>query len=62
MDPDANLAQQLRLSCFLVEAEESGREVSAAELSIKSMRLAELVLALNEWLARGGALPEAWKR
>jgi hypothetical protein len=53
MDPTANLAEQLLLANSLLDGlTDSGR---AAE------RLAELVLALNEWLAKGGFPPEQWQ-
>lgn len=56
MDPNENLAEQLRLSAKFIEALENGRIVS----ELDTRRLAELVEALNEWLARGGPLPLAW--
>jgi hypothetical protein len=56
MDPDANLAEQLRLALLIQARPDYG------ETAHDAVRLADLVLALNEWLARGGALPEAWKR
>lgn len=48
MDPNANLEEQLRLAEAILDEGEEGN------------RLAELVLALDEWIRRGGFLPEAW--
>lgn len=49
MDPTANLNRQLELAKALVEAG-----------SPEAAELAELVLALDEWLTRGGLRPEPW--
>lgn len=53
MDPNANLDEQRELARRFVE-----ETISLAEVD----RLAELVLALDEWLARGGFLPKRWER
>lgn len=50
MDPDENLKQQIAL-CEKLSGEEHGDDVD---------RLVELVLALHEWLTRGGFPPKAW--
>lgn len=55
MDPDANLREQLELANAWVNADE-GVEVDGAD----ALRMAELVLALDEWIRGGGFLPEAW--
>ena len=75
MDPNANLQEQLELAQEiqtledeLGEAEERPRtaeriglcEVLNSEMAKKGARLAELALALNNWLARGG-FPPTWK-
>ncbi len=52
MDPDSNLAEQLRL----VDRVFKGHGLTSDEVS----RLAELVESLAEWLERGGALPRVW--
>jgi hypothetical protein len=57
MDPDANLARQLELAQEIIDKIDDGDE-SAVD---KACALAELVLALNEWLARGGFKPKAWE-
>lgn len=50
MDPNANLAEQLRLAR---DPEEWDHD--------SGTRLAELVVALDEWIRKGGFLPDAWK-
>jgi hypothetical protein len=56
MDPDANLAEQLRWAERLTEDRFSNdRERCAA-----GVRLAELVQALDEWIRRGGFVPDRW--
>jgi len=53
MDPDLALAEALDLAVRLIDEEaEDGDDV----------RLAELVLALNRWMASGGFMPSAWER
>lgn len=52
MDPDANMGEQLALALGILRDEETeGQDV---------MRLAELVLALDDWLKKGGAFPVRW--
>jgi hypothetical protein len=53
MDPDTNLAEQLELAQSMIDGEADSDDCE---------RLAELVLALHEWIQRGGAMPEAWDR
>jgi hypothetical protein len=52
MDPTANLAEQLALAETLLE-ESIGDDAD---------RLAELVLALHEWIVKGGFFPDQWRR
>ena len=57
MDPDANLREQLALARAIQALIDRAPEPNAAlraELMQKADRLAELVLALNEWRAIGG--------
>jgi len=55
MDPDANLKEQIELA----EAfREQGEFVPVNDVT----RLAELVVAMDNWLRNGGCLPTAWKR
>jgi hypothetical protein len=55
MDPNANLTEQLwmawRLTNVITTAEERERDGET---------LAELVIALDEWIQRGGFLPASW--
>jgi hypothetical protein len=53
MDPNANLKEQLELAKRLID---DNTDQDAA------YRLAELVLALDEWIRKGGFLPEAWDK
>jgi hypothetical protein len=52
MDPDANLEEQL----FLAKKIQNEQAVNENDLN----RLTELVVALNEWIQKGGALPKKW--
>lgn len=56
MDPDANLEEQLLRASKLVEAIENDRGIRESEV----LRLAELVIALDEWISNGGFLPGKW--
>jgi hypothetical protein len=64
MDPIANLREQLALAAkiqMLSEAEANGgQDVELARLRMvaaASERLADLVLALNDWISKGGFSP-----
>lgn len=52
MDPTANLMEQIDIAFRILESDDIG----------DGNRLAELVFALHEWISRGGALPDQWKR
>ncbi|APQ42343.1 hypothetical protein PBI_RICH_84 [Mycobacterium phage Rich] len=52
MDPDANLAETLGLARGIMQF--------AEDHDAQAVRLAELTLALHEWIDRGGFLPAAW--
>lgn len=52
MDPNANLKEQLELASRLVKA------VNPRPNDVH--RLAELVLAMDEWLRCGGFPPDEW--
>jgi len=58
MDPDENLAQQRVLAALLMEQIENLRDIDETDV----LRLSELVIALDEWIAGGGFLPAAWQR
>jgi hypothetical protein len=53
MDPDANLRRQLAIARAAVHADAD--DPTLVELS-------ELVLALDEWITRGGFLPSRWSQ
>lgn len=55
MDPDANLEEQLQLAKSL-----DGSSPLSERALLRARRLAELVVAMDEWLARGGRLPSRW--
>lgn len=59
MDPNASLTEQrlLRLRIWDNLEKESPNQTQLAE---DADRLADLMLALDDWLVRGGALPRAW--
>ena len=57
MDPDYNLAEQLRLAQEIIEMEKN-----VDDPGILADNLAALVIALDEWIRKGGFLPKAWTR
>ncbi len=60
MDPTANLKKQIELAKRIIkEAEEFAPDEDVEELALE---LAEHVLALDEWIRRGGFLPTRWNR
>jgi hypothetical protein len=56
VDPEANLQEQLSLSKRIIEKRD--RELLVDESEVE--RLAELVVALDDWITRGGFLPQPW--
>ena len=61
MDPTVNLIEQVELAAF-IQAGARGHLGPAAEATLqdRAERLAELVLALDGWLSKGGHLPRSW--
>lgn len=59
MDPNANLAEQVKLAEALVEGRHEG---DSGALEESATGLAELVLALNDWMRGGGFPPDSWRR
>ena len=57
MDPDANLIEQRSLAQAIVDADNQAYDVDP-----DALRLAELVLALDEWIRGGGFLPANWAK
>lgn len=63
MDPSANLREQLKLARRLVDGEEpDDNPVAVGAYAVDAARLAELVIALDEWIKGGGFLPAPWHR
>ncbi len=68
MDPNANLAEQLklagRLMCLWDACSEDGEHTQEQldDIAHDAIRLGELVLNLNEWIGKGGFLPQRWNR
>ena len=58
MDPNANIEEQLRLASRIVWQQENEGVSSDAD----AYRLADLVIALNEWIREGGFMPVKWAR
>lgn len=58
MDPDANLEEQLVLADILLK----NRRCDVEERTENAQRLAELVVALDEWMRKGGFMPLKWAR
>lgn len=57
MDPNANLEEQLKLARDLLkQIDTAGRMPSA----VSTGRLCDLVIALDEWIRKGGFLPATW--
>jgi hypothetical protein len=56
MDPTANLQEQRRIIAQMLA--EDSQEIDTGD----ALRLAELAQALDEWITKGGFLPEEWKR
>ena len=54
VDPNANLAEQLRLAKSFLDSDSLPEDVDV-------VRLAELVVALDQWIRSGGFLPHPWK-
>jgi hypothetical protein len=63
MDPTANLKEQLELAKRILCSTPPSKawEWSQDTIVEDADRLAELVLALDEWLCTGGAYPERWQ-
>jgi hypothetical protein len=55
MDPTANLIEQIRLAESIIDQNDGSVDV------VDACRLAELVIALRDWIAGDGAMPD-WAR
>jgi hypothetical protein len=56
MDPTANLREQMQLAHAMLANDSEHIDTGDA------VRLAELVVALDQWIIRGGALPNQWRQ
>lgn len=56
MDPNANLEQQRELVAELIQKLDREEAIDDADVD----RLCELVRALDQWIGRGGFLPDDW--
>jgi hypothetical protein len=56
MDPNENLTEQLQIAREMT----TDRDGGFTNQSESTLRLAELVIALDEWIRKGGFIPEAW--
>ncbi|MGC2652279.1 MAG: hypothetical protein WA317_01465 [Mycobacterium sp.] len=64
MDPNANLEEQLRISRELIGIADwpEGESPAIGDVPALAVRLSELVIALDGWIARGCFPPAAWKQ
>jgi hypothetical protein len=58
MDPDANLIEQRNIARDLIARFDRGENLSDYDAA----RLAELVIALDEWIIGRGFLPASWQK
>lgn len=58
MDPDANLIELRSLATATLSAIDNEADLDPDDVD----RMASLVIALDEWLSRGGVLPILWAR
>lgn len=56
MDPSENLSQQIYLATEIKVRANRGAPIDEHDV----MRLADLVIALDEWILKGGFLPKVW--
>lgn len=57
MDPDKNLGELLAIARSLGHEHAQGE---VEHMMVDCVRMAELALALDEWLRKGGVLPARW--
>lgn len=66
MDPNANLKEQLHLAGKMITfppLDQAGPgPYKAMEFQADAVRLAELTIALHQWLINGGFLPTEWEK
>lgn len=62
MDPNVNLAEQRSIARCLLDMHDSGNVLDAGEIEENAIMLADLVIALDEWITKGGFLPTTWRK
>lgn len=62
MDPDENRRELLALARRMQDELENGSDPNYVPCGFDVGRMCELVIALDEWISKGGALPKAWQR
>lgn len=60
MDPTTNLRKQHELAHLIIK--EIDTHDNPRDLTQHANELAELVIALDEWIKRGGFMPAQWSR
>jgi len=61
MDPDKTLTDALEAAREVADLSAPMGPAGAQALAVSAERLAEAVLALDEWIAKGGYLPARWR-
>jgi len=61
MDPDQNLKEQLEIAAQILAAQDANHGEAGVDPDAGA-NLAELVIALDEWIRGGGFLPAAWRK
>lgn len=64
MDPNTSLAELRRRAARLIDELSNGDapDEKSEYIYSEAYELAELVEALDQWLSRGGFLPEGWRQ
>lgn len=60
MDPTENLKRQLLIANGILD-NYGAAEYDYERLASDGAQLANLILALNEWINKGGHMPKQWK-
>lgn len=61
MDPTANLATQRALASVIVTTAERRTSPRGVEFEQQCIELAEHVEALDDWISKGGFIPDQWR-
>lgn len=60
MDPNECLKNLLECARYVIADDSDGQPLDASQLAESAKELADHVLALHEWMRKGGAAPQAW--